>query len=174
MSLSTNMIRQMYSTNSAYVPVVLLTITHKSFTEPIRLSTDNAVELKQNLYAEKIFGTVSRGENYYFIPFEFKLPSSHTSEAPKASLSISNVGLDLMPYIRSLQAGEEAPKVRIEVVIAQEPDEVIQSNPELLITSIDYDAETVNFNLSSEDLSTEPFPSGSFNPTFFKGIFRSL
>lgn len=174
MSLSTETVRQMYSSNSKYIPVVLITVTHSSFSEPIRICTDNSVELEQNIFKEKIFGIVSRGKNYYFIPFQFKLPSSHTDEAPTASLSISNVGLDLMSYIRSIQPGQEKPKILLEVIIAQEPDEVIQSNPELTVTSINYNAEVVNFNLSSEDLSSEPFPSGTFNPTFFKGIFKGL
>lgn len=174
MNLSTENIRQMYSTDSKYIPVVLLTVTHPSFSEPIRISTDNAVELEQNIYAEKIYGTLSRGENYYFIPFEFSLPSSHTEEAPTASLSISNIGLDLMSYIREIQPGREKPKVKIEVIIAQDPDTVIQSNPELNIISISYNAESITFNLASEDLASEPFPSGTFNPTFFKGVFKSL
>lgn len=174
MNLSTENVRQMYSTNSQYIPVVLITVTHNSFSEPIRISTDNSVEIEQNIYAEKVYGTISRGENYYFIPFEFNLPNSHTDEAPTASLSVSNIGLDLMPYIRNIQPGQDKPKIKLEVVIAQEPDEVIQSNPELSITSITYNAETITFNLSSEDLSSEPFPSGTFNPTFFKGIFKGM
>ena len=173
MNLSTKEIRELYSTSTAYIPVVLLTITHPTFDEPIRISTDNKDVMEQNIFKENLYGTISRGNNYYFLPFSFELPSSHTDEAPTASLTITNVGLDLIPYIRNLQARDK-PKILIEVIIAQEPDNVIQAFPELTIGSISYDAQSINFTLESVDLSREPFPSGTFNPTFFKGMFKGL
>jgi len=173
MNLSTENVRQLYNTSTHYIPVVLLTITHPIFDEPIRISTDNKDIMEQNIYEENIYGTISRGNNYYFLPFSFELPSSHSDEAPTASLTITNVGLDLMPYIRKLQARDK-PKILIEVIIAQEPDNVIQAFPELTVGNVSYNAENVNFTLESVDLSKEPFPSGTFNPTFFKGMFRAL
>ena len=173
MNLSTENIRQLYNTSTAYIPVVLLTITHPSFDEPIRISTDNKDIMEQNIYEENIYGTISRGNNYYFLPFSFELPSSHSDEAPTASLTVTNVGLDLMPYIRNLQARDK-PKILIEVIIAQEPDNIIQAFPELTVGNVSYNAENVNFTLESVDLSREPFPSGTFNPTFFKGMFKGL
>lgn len=173
MNLSTENIRELYNTSTNYIPVVLLTISHSSFDEPIRISTDNKDKIEQNIYEENIYGTISRGNNYYFLPFSFNLPSNHTDEAPTASLTISNIGLELMQYIRNLQARDK-PKVLIEVIIAQEPDNVIQAFPELTVSRISYDAQSVSFNLESVDLSKEPFPSGTFNPTYFKGMFKDL
>lgn len=173
MNLSTENVRQLYNTSTNYIPVILLTISHSSFDEPIRISTDNRDLIEQNIYKENIYGTISRGNNYYFLPFAFELPSSHTDEAPTASLTVTNVGLDLMPYIRNLQARDK-PKILIEIIIAQEADNVIQAFPELTVGSISYDAQSVSFTLESVDLSREPFPSGTFNPTFFKGMFKGL
>jgi hypothetical protein len=81
---------------------------------------------------------------------------------------VSNVTRDLIPLARSISTPAS---VKIEAVLASAADTVEMTFPALNMTSLRYDAGTLNFSLTMDALSTEPFPAGSFGPAYFPSLF---
>ena len=61
--------------------------------------------------------------------------------------------------------------MKIEAVLASAPDDVEMNWPALDMSNLTYDAMTLQFDLTMDALVTEPFPSGSFSPASFPGLF---
>jgi hypothetical protein len=75
---------------------------------------------------------------------------------------------DLIPLARSVSS---PPQVRIEAVLASDPDAVEMTVPVMDMSNLQYDASALVFDLTIDALVTEPFPSGTFSPAYFGGLF---
>ena len=155
MTLSTTMQTAMFSQETDDGLLVLLTISHTDLSTDIRVVA-NGVDI------------TSRGDTYTAIPFDILLPSEDPDSPPKAQLSIDNVSRELGQAIRSIS---DAATVLIEVVRLKSPDDVEISFPALNLRNARFDAGKVTGDLVSEDLVLEPYPSDTFNPAFFPGMF---
>jgi len=117
---------------------------------------------------EIVYGVVSRGENYGFLPVQITLPTEEEAQAPRASLAINDVTRILTPKIRTLTGPV---RVKMELVLSSTPNEVEVSFDYFYISSISYTRDTVNCSLSMINLDREPFPVHSFTPSYFPGLY---
>lgn len=165
-SLSSTFRQALYAQQTGEVVAVLMTFTHPDLADPIRLSTDPTQRLSTS--PEITYGTVSRGDEYTFVPIAVVLSGEDSESAPQASLEIDNTSLDLINLVRSLTAPATA---KLEIVLASDPDTVEISFPAMTVGSADYDENAVRFRLEVDGLFSEPFPGTSFSPSMFPGLF---
>jgi hypothetical protein len=153
-SLSTVAKRAAFASQTEQVFLLLLTITHP---------TMPAIRVVNN--TETI---VSNGETFVAFPFEINLPDMHEDRQPYMQLRISNVDRQIVQAIRTLTS---PPLVRVDVVVASQPDTIEATFPDFSLRSVDYDALMVEGRLTLDDILSEPYPSGSMNPQDFPGLF---
>ena len=81
---------------------------------------------------------------------------------------MDNVSREMVEVLRALGS---PPSVDVELVSTTSPNDVLASWPQFLLVNIDYSAETIAGDLVLETLFYEPFPSGTFTPSEFSGLF---
>ena len=150
--------------------ICLLTITHPDFDQTLYLSTDPT----EYLYDEEetntpIYGTVSRGHQFIFLPIQPTLPGSDSETPPVARFSISNVSRLIAPYL--LMVNDKYPKVTLEIVMASDKDTVIQVYPEFDMMTATIDANTAEVQIGMNIASNEPCPWLRFIPSYFPNLF---
>jgi len=140
--------------NESDLPLVLITISHSSLSEPIRV-----VNNKENI--------TSNGNEYIGFPFEIQLPDSKEDSQPSAKLTINNVSREIGIAIRSIST---PPSVAITIVRQQTPDVIEAQFFGMRLNNVKYDVLAVTGDLQFEDLTREEFPSLKFSPSIFRGI----
>jgi hypothetical protein len=163
--LSLNFRNALFAQESGEVPVFLLTITHDELAEPIRLTTD-PTERKSD--TPLVYRTMSRGDEYLYAGVDLTLPNDQDKSPPASKLIIANVTRELIPLARSVST---PPQVKIEAVLASAPDDVEMVWPAMDMSNLTYDAAFLQFDLTIDALVTEPYPSGTFSPAYFPGLF---
>ena len=168
-SMSPEALKAVFSPDSDSDLVTLLTIYDPINTNTVlaRIS-DSYTQRISETSDEVVYGVVSRGENYTFLPVQVTLPSEEEAQAPRCSLTINDVTRYLTPIIRSLQG---PPRVKLELVLNKTPNTVEVSFDYFYISSITYSRDSVNCELTMINLEREPFPMHSFNPPNFPGLF---
>lgn len=116
----------------------------------------------------EVYGVVSGGRNFIFLPLQITLPSEEEAQAPRCSIVINDVTRYLIPTIRNISA---PPKVRIDLVLTTNPDVLQVSFTSFYINSFTYNANTVTAELSMINYDVEPFPVHNFTPKHFPGLF---
>lgn len=164
-SLSLTMRRAISGSESGEIAVVLLTISHPSLAEPIRLSSDPTARISD---VPLRYGTISRSQTYTFFPFVFQWPDDVGERAPVATIQLENVSRELIALIRS---ADSRATVSMELVLASSPSIVEQACPIFDLNNVSYNADTISLELSMDSYSTEPYPAGRFNPAGFPGLF---
>lgn len=143
---------------------VLLTISHSSFTDDIRVSSDPAVLLPEA--GER--GIVSRGLEYVFFPFEITLPQQDETGIARARISIDNIDRRV---VRAIRAANSAVSVKIEVVASSDVDTPEFTADNFRLEQVEYDAFTVSGDISVEYFDLEPYPAKRYTPSDFPGLF---
>lgn len=170
--MSAAAIAALYAQESSDTLVTLLTIYDADSNEILARLTDNYTQrLEGTDYTtdvDVVYGIVSRGENYVFLPIEVSLPSDEQSGSSKAQLTMRDVTRYLIPLIRSLTA---PPKVKLELVLKSQPDTVEIVFNGFYLSSLTYNSEQVTGDLTMIDYQAEPFPVYSFTPSYFPGLF---
>jgi hypothetical protein len=163
--LSLNFRQALFSQESGEVPIFLLTITHDELDAPIYLTTDPTTRLSDD---PLIYGTTSRGIEFLYAGVDVTLPDEQDKAPPASKLTIANVSRELIPLARSVST---PPSVKIEAVLASAPDVVEMVWPAMDMSNLTYDASYLQFDLTMDALVTEPYPSGTFSPAYFPGLF---
>ena len=150
------------TTNEVFT--VLLTISHESFIDDIRICSDPAVLLP----VAGVRGVVSRGDEFIYLPFEVVFPSQDDSGISNATIVTDNVDRTIIAAIR----GADSPvDITVELVLSSDPDTVEASVENFRLEGVTYNSLTVSGQLSVEYFDLEPFPKGRFTPSEFPGIF---
>ncbi len=164
-TLSLNMRQALFAQESGEVAIFLLTITHPQLDQPIRLSSDPTQRMGTDpLY----YATVSRANEYKYVGMEITLPDEQDQSPPSTRMVIGNVDRSIVPLARSVTSPAS---VKIEIVLASDPDTVELSVPALNMVSLDYDVLTLTFDLAMDAFATEPYPAGNFDPGAFPSLF---
>lgn len=163
-ALSTTAKNALFAQQTSEVFIILLTISHPSFDDDIRVASD-PFELLPVL---NVKGVVSRGEEFVFIPFDIKLPDQTDSNIARATLTVDNISREITAAVRT---ADSSVSVKIEVVLASDPNTVEISIDDFRLNSVTYNAFTVSGELSMDYYDLEPFPSSRFNPSDFPGLF---
>jgi hypothetical protein len=164
-TLSAELQAALYGQESGVVAALLVTITHAELAVPIRISTDKTTRLSTD---PLVYGTTSRGNDYLFIGLEVSLPDERSESPPRARMVLTNVGREAIALVRSVVS---PPSVKIELVKASAPDVVEAEWPAMDMAAVEYSADTISFELTMDSYALEPFPSGSFDPAYFTGLF---
>jgi hypothetical protein len=166
-TLSSQALRACFAEETEDYPILLLTITHEELDEPIYISSD-ATQRISSTDEEILYGTVSRGTNFYFAPFQMQLPNISSDSAPRSRFSIDNVKRILVPIIRSFST---PPTISMELVWSFDVDTVDVEFPGFQIREVEYDDMAVSGEMNVDHLVDEPFPCGVFGPAEFPGVF---
>lgn len=164
-TLSLNLRSALFAQETGIVPIFLLTITHASLAAPIRLSTDPTTRLSTT---PLVYGTVSRANQYLFVGAKVKLPDEVDRAAPASKLSVVDVDRELIPLARSISSPAS---LKIELVTSSDLDLVEATVPALDLSQAQWQADTLEFDLTMDSLANEPYPAGSFDPASFPGLF---
>lgn len=114
-----------------------------------------------------VYGVTSRGQDFIFLPMEPVLPQSDDT-APRARIVLRDITREALPLIRSVST---APGVLLELVLASAPDTVELSLGGLSMTVIGYSRDSIEVDLTTDNLAMEPFPKDTFVPANFPGLF---
>jgi uncharacterized protein DUF1833 len=163
--LSLNFREALFAQEASEVPILLLTITHPALAAPIRLSTDATTRLTTDPLT---YGTTSRSNTFLYAGIDVTLPDEQDKTPPASKLTIQNVTRDLIPLARSVSS---PPSVKIEAVLASALDSVEMTWPVMDMSNLTADMTTLQFDLTMDSLTTEPFPAGTFNPADFPALF---
>lgn len=157
MTLSARTLHAVMADMSKDTDIVLLTLSHSAWSQPVYLSTHSTelLYVDENT-GEPIYGTKSRGRDFVYVPLQANLPTSSDESPPEAHLTISNVSRFLAPYLKIVD--RENPRITIEVVNSGSTDTVDVCYPEMEISNITWDVNTVDCTLISSVSSAEPMP----------------
>lgn len=167
--ISLNFKEAAFAQETGRVPIVLITLSHDDLAEDILISTDPTQELTGlTTDLEKVYGTISNGDNYIFLPVRIKLPDDTEDGPGLMQLEIDNVH---RAYTESIRTIFTPVTCQVDIVMDNALDTIDASWPEFLLTNIKYDAAIITGTLTLETLMTEPFPAGTFIPSQFPGLF---
>lgn len=164
-TLSATALAAMFSSESTDTFIVLVTI--ETGLETIYLANNHNVRLSET-DEEILYGVVSRGNDYIYLPMTPTLPTEEREAPPRASLTIHDVTGRLMPIIRELT---EPPTVMLELVLYSNPNVVEIEMPGFNLAGVPYDENTVTVELTVETMTYEPFPAHTMTPSSFPGLF---
>ena len=139
---------------SGEVFIVLLTVDSPDLASPLRFSSD-AVD------------TTSRGDLYIAFPFAAVLPSDEPGRLRDLQLSVDNVDRQVVAALRSSREGIT---VKMEIIVASEPDDV-QAEFDFDVASASYGDTEATMTLSFDSILDEQFPGKRFTPTVAPGLF---
>lgn len=144
----------LYADTTNDVWSILLTI--KSASSTYRFTSDNQ-------------SIVSNGFNYDPYPFTIVLPQQG-DENSSASITIGNVGLELVEFIRKATS---PPQCTIAVIRTTLPDFNEILIEDLKLTNVTWNDMSITGDLFFDNILTAPFPSGSgvYSPRQFAALF---
>jgi len=164
-TLSARFRAALFRENMEEVVALLVTVTHPDLGETLYFSSDPTLRLSTE---PLLYGTVSRGNTYNYVPMQVTLPADQEDAPPTIDLTISNVGREAVPLLRSTATPAS---VTVDIVLAEYPDDVETSFPEFDLVRADYGGDDAILSLALDAMTTEPYPAGSFTPAYFPALF---
>lgn len=164
--ISENFRRAAFSQETDVAVIVLLTLSTEDLPESIRVC--NVPVEKFSDLGENVYGLVSNGQRFLFIPFDIELPQDDKTGAVNAKLTIDNINRQIVQYARETK---KPISVTVQVVLSNDLNSVEFESTDFKLTNVAYDGFTVSGDLSIEYLGLEPFPCGRFTPSGFSGLF---
>lgn len=153
-SLSNDVLRQMLAQESEDPFLVLVTLTHPTFT--VRL-VNNSSDI------------VSNGFTFTAFPMKIRLPMDDGETARDFSLDFDNVSLSLIPQLRSVQ---DDIGVKIQLILASMPNIVQMEHTDLLIRSVSYNAQRISARVVLDSFLAVEMTSERYGPTLYPGMFQ--
>ena len=154
--VSEHLVQEANKDTSSDPLLILLTITHSSLTQPIRLVLNGE-------------DFVSRGATYRFAPFELTPPEQTQDGIQSARLRIENISGEIIATLRTAAGTSEPPEAHYEQVFASAPDTVQKQWPGLIFLDAHYD-DSIEVSLGMPDLTREPFPLYRFTHKTHPGL----
>ena len=152
--ISAQLLAQFYATSSNDPLLMLLTLSHPSF------STIRLVNNTEDV--------VSRGNTYTSFPMTIRTPSDDGESTREALIEFDNASLELIDELRTVTTPIDA---KIEVILFSDPDAVQISYEELKIKSISYDQTKIAARLFMDDFLNIELTSEKYSPINYPGLF---
>ncbi len=170
--LSPAALRAMFSQETDDTFIILCTFYGANIVTPVRICS-NFLERLEVTDDDILYGVKSRGNDYCFIPFNITLPTEESDATTRCSLTLFDATQQILPVVRTLN---EAPLVKIELMLASAVKANVNAEPEIefpefYLTNIQYNKDSITFDLSLESTQIEPFPAYTFVPSNFPGLF---
>ena len=156
MTLTSAFLESIYAQRTGEVYLILLKIDHEDLDAPI-LVVNNTENITSN------------GVEYVAFPFRLSIPDEVEDQLPGVALEIDNVSREIVGSVRTISSPASA---TISVVMASAPNSIQRGPYSLTLRSVEYNQVTVSGSLQPHDILTEPFPSGSFSPGYYPGLFQ--
>ena len=153
--MSAEALKQIFSPDADSDLITLLTISNANTGEVIARIADNYVQRLSETDTDIVYGVVSGGNDFIFLPMQITLPTEEDGQAPRCSITMYDVTRYLIPIVRTIT---EAPRVMLQLVLSKSPNVVEIEFSDFYITNFNYNADSVTGELSMTDYSTEPFP----------------
>ncbi len=167
-TLSLNFRESAFAQETGRVPIALITLDHDDLDEPILISSDPTQRLLDlTTDTEVVYGTISNGLTYIFLPVGIKLPDETEDGPGEMQLEIDLVHRAMTATIRTIT---EPVTCKLDMVLDNSLDTIEMSWPEMLLTNLQWSAAVVRGSFQLETLETEPFTAGSFTPGYFPGL----
>ena len=151
--LSLNAVDQMYQTNSGDPLLMLLTLKFP----------DNLTYY----YVNDNQDITSNGQLFTAFPFQFTLPNDTDDEIPELSITISNIGLELIDDLSSNTKGIEAD---IHIVFASNPDFIELPVENMNLKAVTYDQKFITMTLGYDDILNTQIPSQTYSAKDYPGL----
>lgn len=134
---------------------MLVELSHPAFLTTQRLVNNNV-------------DIVSRGNTYVAFPMKIRLPSDDGETSREVAIDFDNVGRDLIDEIRSITTPIQ---VKIEMILASNPDQVQISLEELKVRNISYDKSKISAKLSLDNFLNIAMTGEKYTPQNYPGLF---
>ncbi len=166
MTISDTFREAAYASETDEVIVYLVKLYSEELSEPIFICSDPTQKLPE--LGDDVYGIVSNGDTYVFMPFDIWLPRDDKTGSVSAKLSIQNTDRRIVEKARSVT---KPITVRIQCVLASDPDYVDAEFDNFRLSNVKYDVMTVDGDLTLDYWGLEPFPSYKFTPSDWPGLF---
>lgn len=166
--MSAEALKQIFSPDADSDLITLLTISNANTGEVIARIADNYIERLSETDTDIVYGVVSGGNDFIFLPMQITLPTEEDGQAPRCSITMYDVTRYLIPIVRTIT---EAPRVMLQLVLSKSPNVVEIEFTDFYISNFNYNADSVTGELSMTDYATEGFPTHNFTPLAFPGLF---
>lgn len=110
----------------------------------------------------------SRGQEYQAFPMEITLPTDDGESQREVQIDFDNVSLELIDELRSITTPMD---VKIEMILASDPDTVQLSLEELKLRSVTYDKQKISAKLYMDSFLNVELTSEKYTPTNYPGLF---
>jgi len=170
-TLSPNAIKAMFSQETDEQLITLVTITDPTQpNQPVRLANGFTGRLASLTTDEEVvYGVTSRGQDYVYLPLDITLPNEDESGIGDCSLVFNYVTQEAVELIRANLT--TATPVVIELILSGSPDTVEAEFTGFYVVNATYNAQAITLALSAINYNREPFPSYTFTPKYFPGLF---
>jgi len=149
--LSPELLSELYGQVSDDPYLTLFTLTHPSFAQTIRF-VNNSVDV------------VSNGETFVSFPIKIVLPPDDNESAREVNVQFDNVSLELIDELRTVTTPID---VKIEMVLASNPDVVQPSIESLKFKGIQFNSQVITAKLIMDDFLTVGLTSERYTPISF-------
>lgn len=153
-----------YASQTDEVIIALVTFSSDQLAAPILITTDPY----EMLPLANVRGVVSNGDEYIYLPFEIYLPQDDESGVTKARIRVDNVDRRMVAAVRSVT---KPINIKIQIVLSSNVDLVEMEFDNFQLSNVNYDAYSIEGDLTLNFWNLEPFPSGRFTPSNFPGLF---
>lgn len=134
--------------------IVLMTVEHDDLMDDIRVCNNNE-------------NVLSNGKTFIALPFEIELPGADPEAPPRARVRIDNIDRLIVDTLRAIAS---PPTVRLQVVLASQPDVIEADFDGLVLRNAEFDAGTVSGDLEFEYILAEPV-AVSMTPAVLPALF---
>jgi hypothetical protein len=133
---------------------MLVTLIHPSFT---------TVKLVNN--SEDI---VSNGETFTSFPMRIRLPADDGESTREVSIEFDNVSRELIDELRTVTTPID---VKIEMILASNPDDIQITLDELKMRNVTYNKSIVSARLYLDSFLNVELTSERYSPKLYPGLF---
>ena len=154
-TLSSAALQALFAANTDECLLFLIEIDHSSWANPVRIVNNN-------------IDIVSNGDTYTAFPVEITLPSEHQDKTATSRLRVCNVDRQMVSLFDALSS---SPSVTVSVVLGPTPDTSEAGPGKSTLEDYTYTKEAIEGVLSHENLMDKSFPSGTFSPGEYEGLF---
>lgn len=154
--LSVNLLNQLFAQNSDDPFLLLLTLEHVSFSSTIRIVNNN-----ENI--------TSNGDVFTAFPLKVTLPVEDGETERSLQMVVDNVSLALIGELRSVT---DPVDVKVQMVLASNPDVIEIEYGEMKLGNITYDSQRIQGSLYLDDFLNTDMNSEKYTPTKYPGVFQ--
>lgn len=135
--------------------ILLLTMDHADLDDPVRV-VRNKTDITSN------------GNLYVGFSFDVNLPTDSGDTVPITSIRMDNVDRRIVDAVRAISSPAT---VKLEVILASDPDVVEITLDNMKMRQVEYDALLVEAVLQYEDVLHQAFPTHTYTPANAPGLF---